>query len=101
MPAIALFVWLISHQPAVLFSPAQQPTSSSFLSEQISTSHQPPAKRTGCMTFSNATVYTSRVTSYDVTQLSVAPRSMARPKGLVVANIDCGGLFLKFYYKKG
>jgi hypothetical protein len=32
----ALFVWLISHQPAVL-----------FLSEQTSTSHQPPAKRTG------------------------------------------------------
>jgi hypothetical protein len=26
----------------------QQPTSSTFLSEQISTSHQPPAKRTGC-----------------------------------------------------
>jgi hypothetical protein len=27
----------------------QQPASSTFLSEQISTSHQPPAKRTGCM----------------------------------------------------
>jgi hypothetical protein len=26
----------------------QQPASSTFLSEQISTSHQPPAKRTGC-----------------------------------------------------
>jgi hypothetical protein len=26
----------------------QQPTSSTFLSEQTSTSHQPPAKRTGC-----------------------------------------------------
>jgi hypothetical protein len=25
----------------------QQPASSTFLSEQISTSHQPPAKRTG------------------------------------------------------
>jgi hypothetical protein len=27
----------------------QQPASSTFLSEQISTSHQPPAKLTGCM----------------------------------------------------
>jgi hypothetical protein len=27
----------------------QQPASSTFLSQQISTSHQPPAKRTGCM----------------------------------------------------
>jgi hypothetical protein len=27
----------------------QQPASSTFLSEQISTSHQPPANRTGCM----------------------------------------------------
>jgi hypothetical protein len=26
----------------------QQPASSTVLSEQISTSHQPPAKRTGC-----------------------------------------------------
>jgi hypothetical protein len=26
----------------------QQSASSTFLSEQISTSHQPPAKRTGC-----------------------------------------------------
>jgi hypothetical protein len=26
----------------------QQPASSTFLSEQTSTSHQPPAKRTGC-----------------------------------------------------
>jgi hypothetical protein len=25
-----------------------QPTNNTFLSEQISTSHQPPAKRTGC-----------------------------------------------------
>jgi hypothetical protein len=38
-PVIVLFVWIISNQPAVL-----------FLSEQISTNHQPPAKRTGCMT---------------------------------------------------
>jgi hypothetical protein len=26
----------------------QQPANSTFLSQQISTSHQPPAKRTGC-----------------------------------------------------
>jgi hypothetical protein len=50
----ALFAWLISHQPAVLFShkkPATnnqpQPASSTLLSEQTSTSHQPPANRTG------------------------------------------------------
>jgi hypothetical protein len=48
-----LFVWLISHQPAVLFSqnkPATsnqpQPASSTFLSEQISTSHQPKEQET-------------------------------------------------------
>jgi hypothetical protein len=29
----------------------QQPVSNTFLSEQISTSHQPPAKRTGCMLY--------------------------------------------------
>jgi hypothetical protein len=29
----------------------QQPASSTFLSEQISTSHQPPANRTGCVLF--------------------------------------------------
>jgi hypothetical protein len=48
----ALFAWLISHQPAVLFlseqTSHQQPASSTFLSEQTSTSHQPPANRTGC-----------------------------------------------------
>jgi hypothetical protein len=49
----ALFAWLISHQPTVLFSqnkPATsnqpEPASSTLLSEQ--TSHQPPANRTGC-----------------------------------------------------
>jgi hypothetical protein len=46
----ALFAWLISHQPAVLFlseqTSHQQPASSTFLSEQTSTSHQPPANRT-------------------------------------------------------
>jgi hypothetical protein len=48
------FARLISHQPAVLFSqnePATsnqpQPASSTLLSEQTSTSHQPPANRTG------------------------------------------------------
>jgi hypothetical protein len=67
-------------------------------------SHATPCDATrsamSAMTFSNATVYTSRATSYGVTQLSVAPRSLARPKGLVLANIDWGGLFLKFYFKK-
>jgi hypothetical protein len=53
------------------------------------------------MTFSNVTVYTSRATSRDVTQLLVAPRSIARPKGLVLANIVWGELFLKSYFKKG
>jgi hypothetical protein len=50
----ALFAWLISHQPTVLFSqnkPATnnqpEPASSTLLSEQTSTSHQPPANRTG------------------------------------------------------
>jgi RNase P subunit RPR2 len=48
-----LFVWLISHQPAVLFSQNKSATrnqlaSSTFLSQQISISHPPPAKRTGC-----------------------------------------------------
>jgi hypothetical protein len=46
---LALFVWLISHQPAVLFSQNKQSASSTFLSEQISISHQPPAKRTSCL----------------------------------------------------
>jgi hypothetical protein len=32
----------------------QQPANSTFLSEQTSTSHQPPAKRTGCILFSTA-----------------------------------------------
>jgi hypothetical protein len=49
---LALFAWLISHQPTVLFSqnkPATnnqpEPASSILLSEQISTSHQSPANR--------------------------------------------------------
>jgi hypothetical protein len=43
--------WLISHQPAVLFShnkPAASNQSAVLFSQNISTSHQPPAKRTGC-----------------------------------------------------
>jgi hypothetical protein len=52
------------------------------------------------MTFSNATVYTSHATSCGVTQLLVVPRSLARPKGLLLANIVWGELFLKFYFKK-
>jgi hypothetical protein len=39
------------------------------------------------VTFSNATVDTSRITSCGVTQLLVAPRSLARPKVLVLGNI--------------
>jgi hypothetical protein len=53
------------------------------------------------ITFSNTTVYTSRATSCGLTQLLVAPWSLARPKGLVIANIVWGELFLKFYFKKG
>jgi uncharacterized membrane protein (DUF106 family) len=43
---IALFAWLISHQPTVFFS-QNKPATSTLLSEQTSTSHQPPANRTG------------------------------------------------------
>jgi hypothetical protein len=47
----ACFAWLISHQSAVLFLSEQishqQPDITTFLSAQISTSHQPPAIRTG------------------------------------------------------
>jgi hypothetical protein len=44
----SLFARLIIHQPAVLFSQNEpshqpQPASSTLLSEQTSTSHQPPA----------------------------------------------------------
>jgi hypothetical protein len=50
-----LFLWLISHQPAVLFSQNKLATSNQpttlVPSEQISTSHQPPAKRTDCKFF--------------------------------------------------
>jgi hypothetical protein len=47
----ALLVWLISHQPAVLFSHNKPATSNQpavrFLSEQISTSHQPNGQTVG------------------------------------------------------
>jgi hypothetical protein len=50
----SLFVRLISHQPAILFSQNEsatsnqpQPASSTLLSEQTSTIHQPPANRIG------------------------------------------------------
>jgi hypothetical protein len=52
---IAVFAWLISHQTAVLFyqnKPAtshQQPANSTLLLKQTSTTHQPPAKLTGCI----------------------------------------------------
>jgi hypothetical protein len=39
-PAAQLFVWLISHQPSVLFS-QNKPASSNFLLEQNSSGHQP------------------------------------------------------------
>jgi hypothetical protein len=38
---------------------------------------------TSDLTFSNATVYMSRVASYDATQRLVASRTLARPQGLV------------------
>jgi hypothetical protein len=44
-----MFVWLISHQPAVLFSEQtshQQSANNTFISEQTSIKRQPPAKRT-------------------------------------------------------
>jgi hypothetical protein len=45
--ALPLFVWLISHQPVVLSKQTshQQSVNSTFLSQQISTSHHPPTKR--------------------------------------------------------
>jgi hypothetical protein len=41
------FVWLITHPNSIFLSEEishQQPANGTFLSEQISTSHQPPAK---------------------------------------------------------
>jgi hypothetical protein len=75
-----LFVWLISHQTAVLFSqkkPAtsnQQLGSSTFLSEQISISHQPPAKRTGFYRAASAPV----------------PVQISRGKGISSISSDAG-----------
>jgi hypothetical protein len=48
------------------------------------------------LTFSNATMYMSRATSCDVTQVLVAPRTLARPKGLVLGILVWEMLFLKF-----
>jgi hypothetical protein len=54
MQATTLFAWLrLAYQPPASSTflseqtSHQQPASSAFLSQQISTSHQPPAKRTG------------------------------------------------------
>jgi hypothetical protein len=51
-PTDSLFAWLISHQPAVLFSQNESATSNQ---PQLASStplrtnqHQPPANRTGC-----------------------------------------------------
>jgi hypothetical protein len=47
-------------------------------------------------TFSNVIVDISRVTSCGVTQVSVAPRGLARPKGLLLAILGGVRLVLKF-----
>jgi hypothetical protein len=47
-------------------------------------------------TFFNATVNISRATSCGVTQLLVAPRGLARPKGLLLGILVGVGLVLKF-----
>jgi hypothetical protein len=39
-PSTLFSLWLISHQPAVLSQNNQQPASSTFLLQQISTNHQ-------------------------------------------------------------
>jgi hypothetical protein len=55
LQTLVLFAWLISHQPPASSTflseqtSHQQPASSTLLSEQTSTSHQPPANRTGCL----------------------------------------------------
>jgi hypothetical protein len=46
--------------------------------------------------FSNATVDISRATSCDATQVLVAPRDLAWPKGLLLGILVREGLFLKF-----
>jgi hypothetical protein len=47
-------------------------------------------------TFSYATVDISRATSCGVTQVLVAPRRLARPKGLLLGIFIGEGLILKF-----
>jgi uncharacterized protein YcgL (UPF0745 family) len=55
---------------------------------------------TSAATFPNVTVYISRVTSCDVTQLLVVPRSLARPKVLLLGNLVGEELLLKNEIKK-
>jgi hypothetical protein len=50
---------------------------------------------------SAANMHISRATSCGMTQLLVAPRGFARPKGLLLGNIVRCGSFLKFQIKKG
>jgi hypothetical protein len=47
-------------------------------------------------TFSNATVDNSRATSRGVTEVLVAPRGLARQKGLLLGILVGEGLVLKF-----
>jgi hypothetical protein len=49
-----LFAWLISHQPAVLFSQNKPATSQQYFSLRTN-QHQPPAKRTG-WSFTNSVI---------------------------------------------
>jgi hypothetical protein len=51
-------------------------------------------------TFSNATVDISRATSCGVTQILVASRGLARPKGLLLGIFVDEGLVLNFRLKK-
>jgi hypothetical protein len=55
---------------------------------------------TSDVTFSYATVDISRATSCGATQVLVAPRGLARPKGLLLGILVKMGLVLKFYIKK-
>ena len=41
-----------------------------------------------------------RAEAYGVTLQGVAPRDLARSKGLVLGNLDMDGLLLKYYIKK-
>jgi hypothetical protein len=52
-------------------------------------------------TFSNTTVDISRATSCGVTQVLVAPRVLARPKGVLLGILVGEGLVLKKNIKNG